>query len=213
MSRSRKQHRRRQEKEKAAIKGTTEPVRSEADTGEGDRARTRTSKWPVLKAVAIFVGVMGGFYAIDYYTPLLTGDGIESYLSWIARSAAAILTLLGHEASTNGTSIVSSEFAVRVVRGCDALDPTVAFVAAVLASPVSFKLKLPGLVAGIISLLLINIVRIVTLFFVGVHFRKIFDMMHYEFWQAAFIALAIAFWAVWVQWATRRPGRIDDVAS
>ncbi len=199
MSRPRKKHEKSRKTDRAARSESAAPPRS--------------VKWPVFKAVIIFVGVMGGYYAIDHYTLLLMGDGIQTYLAMIARSSAAILRVLGHEATTSGTAIVSPEFSVQIVRGCDALDPTFAFVAAVLASPVSIWLKLPGLVVGTISLLLVNLVRIVSLFFVGIYFREIFDIMHYELWQAGFIGLAIVFWAIWVQWATRRRERMTHAAA
>ena len=106
-------------------------------------------------------------------------------------------------ANASGTGIFSSGFSVRIVRGCDALEPTAAFVAAVLASPVVFRRKLPGLLIGVPSMLTINLGRVVSLFFIGIHFPSIFETAHYEIWQAAFIVLAVAFWAIWVQWATR----------
>ena len=59
-------------------------------------------------------------------------------------------------------------------------------------------------------LLLINLVRLVSLFFIGVYWPKALDVMHEDVWQAAFIVLAIVLWAIWVQWATRPgTGRAD----
>ena len=92
-----------------------------------------------------------------------------------------------------------------IVRGCDAIEPVAAFTAAVFASPVSFWLKIPGVVVGALALLLINLARLVSLFFVGIYFPAAFDLIHMDVWQAAFIVLAICFWAIWVQWATRGP--------
>jgi exosortase/archaeosortase family protein len=77
-------------------------------------------------------------------------------------------------------------------------------VAAVIASPVRFARKIPGLAIGVPSLLAINLLRVVSLFYIGVHHKEIFERVHYEIWQAVFIVLAVVFWAIWVQWATRR---------
>ena len=99
------------------------------------------------------------------------------------------------------------------VRGCDALDPAAAFVAAVVASPVSVWMKVPGIVVGTLALLLMNLVRVVSLFFVGIHFPSAFEMMHKEVWQASFIVLAVLFWVIWVQWATRGRGPKADVGA
>lgn len=184
------------------------PVRT---LGRGLRAAGRAfNRRPVLKAITIFVLVMGAYYAIDF-TPFLSSRFLEWYLEMLARTSANLISALGHQADSIGVRIESSAFSVKIVRGCDALEPSAAFIAAVLASPVALRFKLPGIVVGTVCLLLINLVRIVSLFFIGIHARSIFDLMHYDLWQAAFIVLAIAFWAVWVQWATRRGKRGGEV--
>ena len=87
--------------------------------------------------------------------------------------------------------------------GCDAIEPIVLFAAAVLASPVSFRTKIPGILIGWILLLVINLLRLVTLFIVAISFPTLYDVLHEHIWQAVFVVLAIVFWAIWVQWATR----------
>ncbi len=54
------------------------------------------------------------------------------------------------------------------------------------------------------SLLLLNLVRIVSLFYIQIHFPRAFEVMHIEVWQVLFIFLAIALWALWAWWAVRR---------
>lgn len=174
--------------------------------------RWSADKRPVVRAVVIFAVVMGGYYALDF-TPFFGSQIRQWYLEQIASTTAGILNLLGHDATTYGTSIRSSQFSVKIVRGCDALEPVAAFVAAVFASPVAFRLMVPGVLVGVVSLLTINLLRIVSLYFIGIHFRAAFDMMHYEFWQAVFIVLAIAAWAIWVQWATRAGKSQSHVAD
>ena len=52
-------------------------------------------------------------------------------------------------------------------------------------------------------LAVVNLVRIVSLFLVGVYFPKAFDWMHVEVWSAIFILLAIVLWTLWIQWAMK----------
>ena len=92
---------------------------------------------------------------------------------------------------------------MEIVRGCDAIEPVAVFSAAVLASPVLMSRKLSGSLVGAVVLQLINFFRLVTLFFIGAYSRTIFDVLHESVWQAAFVLLALVFWAIWVQWATR----------
>jgi len=162
--------------------------------------------WPI----AIFAVLMGGYYAAEYMF-LIGGNPLKGYLVWIASTTAKILTFLGHEAASKGAWVGTAHFKAEIVHGCDALEPTAAFAAAVVASPVAFGRKIPGLIVGIIGLLLVNLIRIVTLFFIGEYFPGALDIMHYDIWQAAFIVLAIVFWAIWVQLATREgPTRPHD---
>lgn len=162
-----------------------------------------SAKRPVFRAVLIFLALLAAFYTFEF-THLARGPARHAYLRWIANTSARILTVMGHDAEADGTDVRSSRFSVKIVRGCDALDPTAAFVAAVFASPVSLWSKLPGLLIGTASLLLINLVRVVSLFYIGIHFPAAFKFMHHDVWQAAFVVLAVVFWLIWVQWATRR---------
>jgi exosortase/archaeosortase family protein len=156
----------------------------------------------VLRAVTVFVGLMALFHAIEY-TRLGKGDLRRAYVVRIAQASAAILNVFGEDATVTDNSIRSSRFSVQVVRGCDALLPTAAYVSAVIASPVAIGPKILGILVGTASLLAINLIRIVSLFFIGIYFPNAFHMIHFEVWQALFVVLAIVAWAIWVQWATR----------
>ncbi|UCE61919.1 MAG: hypothetical protein JSU63_09325, partial [Phycisphaerales bacterium] len=72
---------------------------------------------------------------------------------------------------------------MRIVRGCDAIEPVAAFTAAVLASPVSVSFKAWGILVGALALQVINLIRLVTLFFVGVYFPRALDIVHIDVWQ------------------------------
>ena len=178
--------------------GAGGPQRPVDDNGPTPFSR----RHPVLRAVVIFGVLMGGYYLLEYRF-MLKGDLLEPYLSFIASASARLLSLLGHETTSQGRWLASTMFSVQIIHGCDALEPTAAYLSAVLASPVAFRSKVPGIVIGLICLLTLNLVRIVSLFLIWAHFPKVMDAMHYEIWQAVFIVLAIVFWAIWVQWATR----------
>lgn len=198
----------------AAKGGATAKDSDAPAAGDGQQSWTM-EKRPILKAVGIFVLVMCAYYAIDYFFTSISESEIRKrYLAGIAWASSGLLRVLGYDAVAMGTLIRSSDFSVNIVKGCDALEPSAAFVAAVLASPVRFLLKLPGLAVGVFCLLTINLLRIVSLFYIGINWsRSTFDMMHYEVWQATFIVLAIVFWAIWVQWATSNRGGKSDVSA
>lgn len=182
---------------------------SSQPTPSGRRERR---KHPVLRAVFLFGLLMGGYYLLEYWY-LMHGTLLESYLSLIATAVAGVLTLLGDETIAQGKVVASRAFQVQIFHGCDALEPTAAYLSALLASPIAFRAKLPGILVGVIGLQVVNLVRIVSLFLVGAHYPDALDIMHYDLWQAAFIVIAIVFWAIWVQWATRKKVAKDDVSD
>ena len=160
-------------------------------------------KRPVLRFVVLFGVFMGLFYACTII-PFAEKHAWPAYLRVNAQASAGILRVLGEHATTHGESISSPRGSLRIARGCDAVQPSALFVAAVLASPVSMWAKLPGLIIGTASLILLNLVRIVSLFYIQIHFPRAFEVMHIEVWQVLFIFLAIALWALWAWWAVRR---------
>lgn len=123
-----------------------------------------------------------------------------TYLSFQANLSHIILNILGQNTTLNGVSISTEEFAIQFVWGCDGLEPTALFIAAILAFPAPLRLKIAGILIGSLSLLFLNIVRVICLFLIGVYYPNIFDVMHLEIWQMIFIFLALIFFMIWLKW-------------
>jgi len=121
-----------------------------------------------------------------------------------AKISSFLLNIFGMGTTAVGDTVSSNKFSVDIESGCDGIEAIAIFTGAVAAYPKPAKFKYKGILVGILFLLLMNIVRIVTLFFTGVHFPKLFDMMHVEVWQVIFIILAIVCWLVWIQSVIRK---------
>ncbi len=158
-------------------------------------------KRPILQFVAVFAVLVIGFN-IFFYAWFKESSAFEAYLSLNASVSGMILRAFGEGATVTGGSITSPRFGLTIALGCDAIQPTSLFVCAVLASPVPFRSKWPGLLVGAPLLLVMNLVRIVSLFYVGVFCsEETFQIMHVDVWQAAFIFLALLFWILWARQA------------
>lgn len=203
----RKKQRNKRLKKRASTAGPDPGAKGKSSSRRGAKSEAGLSwyqsKRPVLRFVVLFGVLMGLFYACTII-PFAEERAWPAYLRVNAQASAGILRVLGEQATTSGESISSPRGSLRIARGCDAVQPSALFVAAVLASPVSMWAKLPGMIIGTASLLLLNLVRIVSLFYIQIHFPRAFEMMHIEVWQALFIFLAIALWAWWAWWALRR---------
>ena len=166
----------------------------------------------VFVFLLIFGVLMGLFYIFMCFVPVYSGRALPAYHNFIAKTSAGILSLLGEHITAIGTNIYSPRFSLQIKPGCDAVEATALFVCAVLAFPASFSRKAAGIIAGIFALAVLNLVRVVSLFLIGVHLPDIVDMMHLEVWQGLFIIFAVALWVVWLVWISRNPAYIKTTS-
>jgi len=156
----------------------------------------------VLKFLVIFGILLAVFYVFTAFSQFYSKRFLPSYHHWIAEVSGSLLATLGLDTTVTGVSIYSPKFSVNIVRGCDAVEAIALYVCAVLAFPLPFLKRLPGMIAGALLLSVLNLVRVVSLFLIGVYSRRIFDLMHIDVWQAIFIFLAVLLWILWLLWAT-----------
>ena len=152
--------------------------------------------------------VVVAFYSVST-TEFFESSLFEPYLRFNAHVSGRVLGWIGYEVHTAGSSISSGGFSVNVARGCDASEPSALFVAAMVAFPAPFLLKLCGIFFGLSMLAILNVVRIVSLFLVGVHIPALFHTMHTEIWQVLFIAITMVLFLLWLLWATRVGARTN----
>lgn len=177
-----------------------------------DRAVWVGSKRPVFIFVGVFVLLMGVFYAVTFLP--FVNKGVMQWLQETnARASVAVLNIFGEGAKAIDTNITSSRYSVNIKHGCDAIEPIALFVAAVLAFPAPLRTKWPGLLIGTLVLTALNIVRIISLFYVGIHWQSAFDTMHEDVWQPAFIVFSLFFWVVWALWATKPRARVAHAVA
>ena len=157
----------------------------------------------VLRFLLIFGILLAVFYLFIAFVPFYSKRFVPSYHHFIAEVSGYLLTILGQDITVMDASISSPRFSVNIIRGCDAVEPIALYVCAVLAFPLSFMKKLPGMIAGTLVLSLLNFIRIVSLFLIGVYSPKIFNLTHIDLWQALFIFFAVLLWILWLLWATR----------
>ncbi|MDM8545312.1 exosortase H [Candidatus Venteria ishoeyi] len=97
-----------------------------------------------------------------------------------------------------------SGFALRVSGECTALQFTVLLVAGMLAFPATWKIKLLGIVGGILALQALNIIRLISLLYLGQWYPAEFDWVHHHLWPIFFsIDLGLLFFG-WIWWSSMK---------
>ena len=96
------------------------------------------------------------------------------------------------QSTTNG-------FAVSIEAGCNGVEATIVLIAAMLAFPAPIRSKLIGLAAGILAVQGLNIVRIISLFYLGQWNYNVFEWAHLYVWQALIMLDVLIVWLLWVR--------------
>jgi exosortase H (IPTLxxWG-CTERM-specific) len=144
-----------------------------------------------------------GFLAITsevlYFAFVLDSAWFDAYLDLLAEISGGVLRLFGTDVSVHGSRIASEGFAVEVAQGCDAIEVCSLLASAVVAFPLGIAARLRGLGMGVLVLQILNLVRIVTLYWIGANFPDYFQDSHEIAWPAFLIVATIAIWILWVR--------------
>jgi exosortase/archaeosortase family protein len=171
--------------------------------------KARVISWYAERSPVWRFGLKFGALMALFYILVLTPFCDRLFYSYLAANAwlaSGILNLLGENSHVSEITIRSARFAITVRRGCDAIEPAWFYCAALLSFPAPLARKIAGLLAGAALLQVLNLVRIVSLYFIGLHYPRAFNPAHLEIWPAVFVLVAISLWVGWIGW-TRRPAR------
>ena len=171
------------------------------------------SRWknrnPYLKYFLGFVFGILVFYAL--YSSSFYVNNIEPpFVNGQAQISSAILNLFGENTRVTESAINSSRFGVDVKAGCDGMETIAIFICAILFTPFMFRLKWPGMLAGLVILLILNIFRIVGLYYAGIYWTDAFDARHLHGGFVVFLFIALIIWFIWANWATKKDLQLQN---
>ena len=155
-----------------------------------------------LGLFALLVVLFYVFYNSRYYEQNLQDFVLNAQANW----SGAILRLIGYPIEIFEDRISLDDFMIQIKGGCDGLEATALFILAILAFPVPFRLKIKGILGGLVVLAILNILRIVGLFLIGVHYNAAFDFLHLHGGVVLFTLTSIILWLVWVNWSFNHIG-------
>ena len=182
-------------------------------TGNGNfLTRYWYDRSPVLRFLLAFVACVIVFYIV-YYSDFYINHLSTPILAFQAKLSSGLLNLIGYGTSTAGETIRNDIFSVNIAKGCDGIEATALFIFAILVFPIAFKRKVPGLLAGIGVLFVVNIFRIAGLFLIGIHWNEAFDFMHLHGGLVMFTIAAVFLWIVWADWALKKERQAATVPS
>jgi exosortase H (IPTLxxWG-CTERM-specific) len=145
-----------------------------------------------------FFVLMGLLLFLELLNPV-NQKVIIPFTNLLAKSSVFLLGLLGTKTNASGTLIVSPQFPADIKAGCTGVEPVIILLSAIFAFPSSWKAKVYGAILGMVILQAVNLIRIVSLVYLGINHPKYFHDAHTFIWQIVIIALSLFLWMIWAR--------------
>ena len=122
---------------------------------------------------------------------------VVPFTTMVANVSGHLLMLFGEDMTVNGCQLTSPRFAVTIYNGCNGLITSLIFISGVLAFPARWSAKILGSIGGLLVIQAINLVRIISLFFIGIYLPDLFNSSHIFIWQSIVILFGVGLWMLW----------------
>jgi len=134
-------------------------------------------------------------------TPWAQNWFVTPWTNTLAAISADIVRLFDSQVLAEGKVLQSlrNGFAVSIEAGCNGIEATIVLVAAVLAFPATWQRKLAGLGLGIVAVQGLNVIRVISLFYLGQWSERAFTFAHQYVWQALIMLDVLIIWLLWVR--------------
>jgi exosortase H (IPTLxxWG-CTERM-specific) len=161
----------------------------------------------MVRFFILFVVVLAVLFGLEL-TPWAQAWFVVPWTNALAAISTSIVTMFDPNVVATGKVIrsVTNGFAVSIEAGCNGLEATLVLCAAIFAFPAPWGHKAIGLAIGVIAVQLLNIVRVISLFYLGQWNFAVFEWAHQYVWQALIMLDVLIVWLIWV----RRVPRDDD---
>jgi exosortase H (IPTLxxWG-CTERM-specific) len=155
---------------------------------------------PMIRFFILFIVIQAGLFAVEL-TPWGQRWFVVPWTNMLAGLCAGIVKTFDSGVIAQGKVLHSADhaFAVTIEAGCNGVEATIVLVAAILAFPASWKHKLLGLLVGIVAVQGLNIVRVISLFYLGQWNFTAFEWAHLYVWQALIMLDVMVVWLLWVR--------------
>jgi exosortase H (IPTLxxWG-CTERM-specific) len=160
----------------------------------------------MLRFFLLFLAIQAALFAAELTRPIQKAVVIP-FTEGIAAISAWLVTSFDDDVISQGIILrdQGSGFAVSIEAGCNGVEATIVLVAAMLAFPSPWRYKLWGILVGFLTVQALNLLRIITLFYLGQWNETAFEWAHLYIWQALIMLDVLVVFLIWLRLLPREP--------
>ena len=164
--------------------------------------------------VVVFSVVLLALFTIEMQT-VVQEAVIVPFTSVLADISAFLVSPFDDNVLAQGKVLRFKDtgFAVSIEAGCNGVEATIVLIAAVVAYPASWKARFAAIGLGFLAIQSLNIVRIISLFYLGDWDLDIFSWVHLYLWPSLIMLDVLVVFIVYLRYLSRDEGELDNAAA
>ncbi|MDP1679490.1 MAG: exosortase H [Candidatus Nitrotoga sp.] len=154
----------------------------------------------MLRFSILFAVILVTLFAAELTQPMQSAV-VLPWTAALVRISAGLINLIDSHVTAFDKIIQSTTngFAVSIEAGCNGIEAAIVLIAAMLAFTAPWKYRVIGIFVGLFAVQALNIVRVISLFYLGQWNMKVFEWAHLYLWQALIMLDVLIVWLIWLR--------------
>jgi exosortase H (IPTLxxWG-CTERM-specific) len=154
-----------------------------------------------LRFVLVFCATALIGFAIEVL-PWVDTHMVTPFIAGQAWVAGGLIQLFGGLAVVSDVIIRHpvNQFAIQISNGCSGIEAAILLAAGVMAFPATWRERALGWLAGTSAVMALNVVRIISLYYIGQYSMQWFDWAHLYAWDVLIMIDGVVVFFMWIRW-------------
>lgn len=149
----------------------------------------------------LYFTVLVALFVIET-TPWAQSFTVSTWTQFLADFSGRLMQYFDDKVVIQGSDIrnATTGYAVSIKSGCNGVEAAMILAAAILAYPAPWFRKVAGVIVGCMAIQVLNILRIISLYYLGEWSSEALKIAHLYVWPGLIILDALIIFLVWIYW-------------
>ena len=168
----------------------------------------------MLRFVTTFLLILIALFTLEMLNPVQE-HVITPFTSLLAHLSAVLILPFDNSVVAYGKILQfkDSGFAVSIEAGCNGVEATIVLIAAICAFPASWRARLIAIGLGFLAIQVLNIVRIISLFYLGNWNLEYFSWIHLYLWPALIMLDVLVVFIVYLRYLSKQTQPLETAVD
>ena len=168
----------------------------------------------MLRFVMTFLLILITLFTVEMLNPVQE-HVITPFTSLLAHLSAVLILPFDNSVIAYGKVLQFKDtgFAVSIEAGCNGVEATIVLIAAICAFPASWRARLIAIGLGFLAIQVLNIVRIISLFYLGNWNLEYFSWIHLYLWPALIMLDVLVVFIVYLRYLSKQTQPLETAVG